>query len=59
MIKTIVADASVLLKAYLRDEADTSKVDAMLQDLVEERLIIAAPYLLRYEVSNALWAAAR
>mgnify|MGYP000097264825 CR=1 FL=1 len=59
MTKTIVADASVLLKAYLRDEADTSAVDAMLNDLAEGRLAIAAPYLLRYEVSNALWAAAR
>lgn len=59
MTKTIVADASVLLKAYLRDEDDTSAVDAMLNDLAEGRLVIAAPYLLRYEVSNALWAAAR
>lgn len=59
MMKTIVADASVLLKAYLRDETDTSSVDAMLQDLAEGRLTIAVPYLLRYEVSNALWAAAR
>ncbi|MCX7993118.1 MAG: type II toxin-antitoxin system VapC family toxin [Fimbriimonadales bacterium] len=58
-VKTVVADASVLLKAYLRDESDVSSVDAMLQDLSDGRLRIAAPSLMRYEIANALWAAAR
>ncbi|MFN7015970.1 MAG: type II toxin-antitoxin system VapC family toxin [Fimbriimonadales bacterium] len=59
MVKTIVADASVLLKAYLHDEEETAAVDAMPQDLSQDRLSIAVPYLSRYEISNALWAAAR
>ncbi len=58
-VKTVVVDASVALKAYLRDESDVSRVDALLQDLSDGRLKIAAPSLMRYEISNALWAAAR
>lgn len=57
--KTIVADASAILKTYLRDETDVQSVDAMLDDLWRGRLKIVAPSLLRYEISNALWAAAR
>ncbi len=56
--KTIVVDASVMLRAFLRDEEDTAQVDRLLDDHAEGRLVVAAPTLMRYEVANALRTAA-
>lgn len=58
MRKTIVIDASVLLKAYLPDETLRASVDSLMQDHQQGRLNLAAPLLLRYEVANALRTAA-
>lgn len=58
MKKTIVIDASVLLKVYLPDEEAIASVDNLMRDHQQGRLSLAAPALLRYEVANALRTAA-
>ena len=56
--KTIVVDASVLLRAFPRDEEETRQVDRLLDDHADGRLVLIAPPLLKYEVANALRTAA-
>ncbi len=56
--KTIVVDASVMLRAFLRDEEDTAQVDRLLDDHADGRLVLVAPILLKCEVANALRTAA-
>jgi predicted nucleic acid-binding protein len=58
MRKTIVIDASVLLKVYLPDEEATASVDNLMRDHQQGRLSLVAPALMRYEVANALRTAA-
>ncbi|GBC91999.1 tRNA(fMet)-specific endonuclease VapC [bacterium HR15] len=52
--KLVVVDASVLLKSCLRDEEAVQQVDELLNDFTVGRLVLAAPFLLKYEVNNAL-----
>lgn len=52
--KLIVVDASVLLKTCLRDEEAVQQADELLNDAAAGQLALAAPSLLKYEVSNAL-----
>lgn len=58
MRKTIVIDASVLLKVYLPDEEAIASVDNLMRDHQQGRLSLVAPALMRYEVANALRTAA-
>jgi len=52
--KLMVVDASVLLKSCLRDEEAVQQADELLNDFTAGRLVLAAPLLLKYEVTNAL-----
>ncbi len=54
----MIIDASVLLRAYFPDEAQ-AKAQMVLRDHVAGRVMLKAPELLAYEVSNAIWQAER
>jgi predicted nucleic acid-binding protein len=54
----MIVDASVILRAYFPDEAQV-KAQAILRDHVSSRIVLKAPSLLPYEVSNAIWGAER
>ena len=51
--KTIVVDASVAIKWY-SIEQHTDKALAMREDYARQKIDLVAPYLLLYEVGNAL-----
>jgi predicted nucleic acid-binding protein len=57
--KPVVIDASVVLKWVFDDEEEVDAAVNLLKDYEASALILHAPKLLGYEVSNALWAAVR
>ena len=54
----MIVDASVILRAYFPDEAQT-QAQAVIREHVAGRITLLAPALLRYELSNAVWQAER
>lgn len=50
----MVIDACVALKWRLRDEDAVDQADALLSDLVDEKIQLLAPTLIDYEITNAL-----
>ncbi len=52
--KRLVIDACVALKWRLRDEDAVDQADALLSDLVDEKIQLLAPTLIDYEITNAL-----
>lgn len=59
-VKTIVVDASVVLKFQLNDEDCVSQATTLRDDFYQRHLIsLVAPRLLSYEVVNGLFAAVR
>jgi len=57
--KAVVIDASVVLKWVFDDEESVESAVTLLKDYEAGALVLHAPELLGYEVSNALWAAVR
>lgn len=53
-----VLDASVAAR-FLLTESLSEEASAVLRDYIEERIELAAPSLLAYEIGNALWKAVR
>ena len=54
----MIIDANVVLRAFFPDEAQ-AQAQMVLRDHVAGRLRLAAPALLPYELSNAVWHAER
>ncbi len=54
----MIVDANVILRAFFPDESQT-QAQAVLRDHVARRIRLAAPALLPYELSNAVWQAER
>ena len=53
-MKSVVCDASVVLKWYLSDEEHGERALAILEGDAADRLSLLAPALLEFEVANAL-----
>ncbi len=53
-VKTIVVDASVALKWWLRDEDATTEADQLQTDFLTGHLNLIAPSLFDYEIVNTL-----
>lgn len=53
-VKTIVVDASVALKWWLRDEDSTTEADQLQTDFLTGHLNLIAPSLFEYEIVNTL-----
>lgn len=53
-MRTVVADASVMLKWQLRDEENTEQADRLLRDLIHGEIQIIVPSLWLYEVVNGI-----
>jgi len=58
-VKTVVADASVVLRWFLRDEERGDKALALLESYVRGEIRIVVPSLLGFEVLNGLLIASR
>lgn len=54
----MIIDASVLLSAFFPDEAQ-KQAQAVIRDHVVGEIILAAPTLLTYELTNAVWQGVR
>ncbi|MEP7339557.1 MAG: type II toxin-antitoxin system VapC family toxin [Acidobacteriota bacterium] len=53
-VKTIVVDASVALKWWLRDEDATAEADQLQSDFLGGQLSLTVPALFDYEIVNTL-----
>lgn len=54
----MIVDASVVLSAFFPDETQ-SQAQALIHEFLAGRIMLKAPALLPYEVSNAIWQAER
>jgi predicted nucleic acid-binding protein len=54
----MIIDASVMLSAFFPDEAQP-QAQAIIREHIAGRLLLKAPALLPYELSNAVWQAER
>ncbi len=54
----MIVDASVVISAFFPDEAQ-SQAQALIREFLAGKIVLKAPALLPYEVSNAIWQAER
>ena len=54
MRNVVVVDTSIALK-WVLEEADSNKADTLLAEWIKKGMLIIAPNLLAYEITNALY----
>jgi predicted nucleic acid-binding protein len=54
MRNQVVVDASIAIK-WILEEVDSDRADTLLAEWINKRMLILAPNLLAYEITNALY----